>query len=356
MLRRIIALSLVVPLLFTFTFAVPNTSFADRRAEQEKLNKIRKQKKEQKETVEQVESKLKKSEAELQKIEKKIAEYDNKLNQLNRDLTRNQQDLNKKRDQVSNIVRRLYIQGDTRYMAEILSAKSFSEFLLRFETLRTLVKRETRLLSGYRQTKKKIEKSVKDLNIAKKKQEPLLKEFKDKHSQIEELYKKENKELAKLEKQEEATLKDIQELDRLARQVSGQYGGVNLGTGILGFPTTRGKVSWNFGQNRGSHIHAGIDIARPIGTPIFASDSGVVALTKSNPGGYGYYIIINHGNGLSTLYAHMYPYTVTVGVGDRVRKGQVIAKVGNNGRSTGPHLHFEVRKNGTPVNPRNYIR
>lgn len=355
--HRIIALSLIVPLLFTFTFVAPDVSFADRRSEQqEKLNRIRKEKKEQKETVEQVKTKLKQSEAELQKIEKKIAEYDQKLNQLNRDLTRNQQALNKKKGQVSSIVRRLYIQGDTRYMAEILSARSFSEFLLRFETLRTIVKREAKLLSSYKEIKKKIEKAVNELNTAKKKQEPLLKEYKQKYTQIEQLYEKENKELAKLEKQEEATLKDIQELDRLARQVSGLYGDVDLGTGILGFPTTRGKVYWNFGQNRGSHIHAGIDIPRSIGTPIFAADSGIVTLTKSNPGGYGYYIIINHGGGLSTLYAHMYPYTVTVGVGDRVRKGQVIAKVGNNGRSSGPHLHFEVRKNGSPVNPRHYIR
>lgn len=343
----------MLPLIFTLV--VPSGSFADRKAEQEKLNKIRKEKKEQKETVEQVQTNLKKSKAELEKIEKQISEYDEQLNQLNRDLSKSQEDLGKKRDQVSKIMRRLYIQGDTRYMVEILSAESFSEFLLRFETLRTLVKRETRLLSGYREVKEKIEKSLKDLNIAKKKQEPLLKEFEKQYSEIESLYKKENKELAELERQEEATLKDIQELDRLARQASEQYGGVNLGTGILGFPTTRGRVSWNFGQNRGSHIHAGIDIARPIGTPIFAADSGVVSLTKSNPGGYGYYIIINHGNGLSTLYAHMYPYTVTVKKGDRVEKGKIIAKIGNNGRSSGPHLHFEVRKNGSPVNPRNYI-
>ncbi len=354
MLRRFIAVLLVLPLIFVI--AVPDTSYADRKAEQEKLDKIRKEKKEKKETVEQVEENLKKSKAELEKIEKQISEYDQQLSQLSRELSKTQEDLSKQRDHVSKIFRRLYIQGDTRYMAEILSAESFSQFLLRFETMRMLVKRETRLLSNYRKGKEKIEKSLKDLDAAKKKQEPLLKEFEEKYAEIEEIYKKENKELAELEKQEEATLKDIQELDRLARQASEQYGGVNLGTGILGFPTTRGTVYWNFGQNRGSHMHAGIDIPRPIGTPIFASDSGVVSLTKSNPGGYGYYIIINHGNGLSTLYAHMYPYTVTVKVGDRVRKGQVIAKVGNYGRSSGPHLHFEVRKNGNPVNPRNYIR
>lgn len=344
---------LILPLVITFV--IPSTSFADRREEQEKLNRIRQEKKEQKETVKEAEAKLKKSKAELEKVEKQIADYDQKMNQLNRNLSKNQQDLDKKKEQVSKVVRRLYIQGDTRYMAEILSARSFSEFILRFETLRTLVKRETRLLSNYQDIKRNIEKSIKNLEAAKKKQQPLLKEFEKRLSEVEDLYKKANKELAELEKQEEATLKDIQELDRLARQASEQYGGVNLGTGILGFPTTRGSVSWNFGQNRGTHIHAGIDIARPIGTPIFAADSGVVSLTKSNPGGYGYYVIINHGNGLSTLYAHMYPYTVTVGVGDRVRKGQVIAKVGNNGRSSGPHLHFEVRKNGTPVNPKNYL-
>lgn len=354
MIRKILTCVLIVPLVFSVSF--PSSSFADneKKEKEEKLEKIRTEKKKQKSELKQVQENLQKSKTELSKIENNIEKYDKKIEQLNKSLNQNQKELNKQKEQVHNMIRRLYVQGDTRYMAEILTADSFSEFLLRFETLRMIVKRETNLLTSFQNTKEKIEKARKDIEESKKKQEPLLKVAEKKYIQIKSLYSKENQELAKLEKEEEATLKDIQELDKNAKDAANKFNN-NLGSGILGFPTTRGPVYWNYGQNRGSHIHAGIDIPRPIGTPLYAADSGVVSLTKSNPGGYGYYIIINHGNGLSTLYAHMYRNTVTVSVGQKVRKGQLIARVGNNGRSSGPHLHFEVRKNGNPVNPRNYL-
>jgi murein DD-endopeptidase MepM/ murein hydrolase activator NlpD len=106
---------------------------------------------------------------------------------------------------------------------------------------------------------------------------------------------------------------------------------------------------------RNGRMHQGIDIAKYLGAPILAADSGVVVLMKSNPGGFGYYIVIDHGNGYKTLYGHMYRSTVTVNVGDHVKKGDKIAEIGNNGRSTGPHLHFEVHVNGKPVNPCRYF-
>lgn len=352
MLRRILFWALVVSLAFSFSF--PTSSFADKKAEQEKLDKIRKEKEKQKVEVDKVQGKLNKSKLELEKIEKKIAAYDQKIEQLNKQIAVNQKELNSKEQHVNKMVRRLYVQGDARYMAELLSAKSFSEFLLRFETIRTLVKRETNMLTSYQNTKNKMEQARKKIEDEKKKQSPFVKAAKQKYDQIKTAFNKESSQLEKLEEKEEATLKDIQELDKLAKQVSGSFNN-NLGSGILGFPTTRGMVFWNYGQNRGSHIHAGIDIPRPVGTPMYAADSGIVSLTKSNPGGYGYYIIINHGNGLSTLYAHMYQSSVRVRVGQKVKKGQLIAEVGNNGRSSGPHLHFEVRKNGGTVNPKNYL-
>ena len=91
-----------------------------------------------------------------------------------------------------------------------------------------------------------------------------------------------------------------------------------------------------------------MDIGAPSGTPIKAAEAGVV-IHAAPWGGYGNCIIIDHGGGVSTLYAHC--SSLAVGNGRQVTQGQVVGYVGSTGLSTGPHLHFEVRRNGTPVNP-----
>ena len=99
--------------------------------------------------------------------------------------------------------------------------------------------------------------------------------------------------------------------------------------------------------------HTGMDLAVPTGTPIRAALPGTVTVSTYNRGGYGYYIMIDHGNGLSTLYGHC--SQLLASVGRTVEAGDVIALSGSTGRSTGPHLHFEVRVNGERTNPRSYL-
>ena len=101
-------------------------------------------------------------------------------------------------------------------------------------------------------------------------------------------------------------------------------------------------------------LHTGVDIACSWGTPIRAADSGRVTRVQYGRTGYGYNIIIDHGNGIQTLYGHL--SEINVVVGQYVAKGEIIAKEGSTGRSTGPHLHFEVIIGGVKVNPLNYVR
>lgn len=103
---------------------------------------------------------------------------------------------------------------------------------------------------------------------------------------------------------------------------------------------------------RWDHWHKGVDLATPVGSPVYAADGGTV-LTAQTSDSYGNYIVIDHGNGLQTLYAHN--SALLVRVGDTVSKGTQIALSGNTGNSTGPHLHFEVHQNGTAVNPEWYL-
>lgn len=122
-------------------------------------------------------------------------------------------------------------------------------------------------------------------------------------------------------------------------------------------PNTGTKLLWPAGVRRISQYfgwrHTGLDIAGPVGTPIYAAEDGVVETAGWNSGGYGNYIIINHGDGLRTLYGHA--SKLFVSRGEKVTRGQVIMAMGSTGRSTGSHLHFEVRINGFK-NPLSYIR
>jgi len=96
-------------------------------------------------------------------------------------------------------------------------------------------------------------------------------------------------------------------------------------------------------------LHAGLDFAAPIGTPIYATANGTIKEANFNEGGYGNHVVINHGYGYETLYGHM--VRIKARVGNKVKRGEVIGWVGSTGKSTGPHCHYEVHKNGNPVDP-----
>ena len=124
-----------------------------------------------------------------------------------------------------------------------------------------------------------------------------------------------------------------------------------VATGAFLMPT-RGSISSRYGMRNG-RMHKGLDVAARAGTPIKAADGGTVVFTGRR-GAYGNLVEINHGNGYVTRYAHC--STINVKKGAKVYKGQVIAKVGSTGRSTGSHLHFEVIKNGSNKNPASYVK
>ncbi|MBI4300385.1 MAG: M23 family metallopeptidase [Chloroflexi bacterium] len=113
------------------------------------------------------------------------------------------------------------------------------------------------------------------------------------------------------------------------------------------WPTT-GPIFTYFSWN-----HEGIDISPPYGTPVYASRDGVVVETVKLGWSYGWYILVDHGDGYKTRYSHLSEFDV--GVGEQVARGQLIGRVGNTGRSTGPHLDFRITKNGVEVNPLDYL-
>jgi len=159
-----------------------------------------------------------------------------------------------------------------------------------------------------------------------------------------------------LEAAEDQLVRESEQLGALIRQKIAASTGIVRGTGRFVFPANA-NISSGFGNRVHpilgyNRFHAGIDFSASHGATIRAADSGRVIFSGWY-GGYGQAVIIDHGNGLSTLYAHA--SRLFVGEGQTVQQGQSIAAVGSTGLSTGPHLHFEVRQNGNPVNPMAYL-
>ena len=151
----------------------------------------------------------------------------------------------------------------------------------------------------------------------------------------------------------EAQLEEVNQLELLQAVRSKHF---NLAATPSIWPS-EGWVTSGFGYRKSPftgrrEFHKGLDISAPVGTPIYAPASGRIVF-KGRKGGYGLYVAMNHGNEYSTNYGHL--HDINVKDGQEVKRGEIIGYVGNSGRSTGPHLHYEIRVNGVPVNPERYI-
>ena len=156
--------------------------------------------------------------------------------------------------------------------------------------------------------------------------------------------------LAEIDALEEQSAALAERIRQAQQQSSSAPVVVSSGSGVLGWPVS-GPVTSGFGLRWG-RMHEGIDIAVAEGTPVRAAGAGTV-IYAGWMGGYGNLVVVDHGNGLSTAYAHN--SSLGVGVGQSVTAGQVVSYSGNTGNSTGPHVHFEVRVNGSAVDPLGYL-
>ena len=156
--------------------------------------------------------------------------------------------------------------------------------------------------------------------------------------------------------QEEALESDIQSMIAEMERQEAANSITSTGTYIWPLPGYSPGSAYGWRMHPIYHemrFHAGEDIGAPSGTPILAADSGMATVIADNGNGYGNYIMINHGGGRVTLYAHMSAFAISNGA--TVSQGQVIGYVGSTGNSTGPHLHFEVRVNGATTDPKSYF-
>ena len=302
---------------------------------------------------------LEKARKQVMEREQQVAALHEETAQKKMSLIEKQKKLRKLEARFETVLVHMYKRNHkNQYLYYLLSADSVSEFLMRLDILSLFVENESAVIEQYLKEKKALEEEVALVEKSKKEKEILLLEARQQLSRYMALYQQ-NESLHPGEEQESEKVQQVYREGKNRQVRKSRSSDVTVTPpppsqkeeDSLAWPQPGGKVTSEYGDRNGKHD--GIDIKNSMGSPIVAASSGIVVLTKSDPGGYGYYIVIDHGNGLKTLYAHMYPSTVKVEVGDHVQKGQQIASVGNYPQLV-PYLHFEIHENGKPVDPLQY--
>ena len=402
--KKLAFLSVIIFSLLTSSLITSGKSISDLKEEQEKINE---QKEETDNHLQEVNELKENAQTERDILDIELVEATHELELVQNELKETTELLNqtileleeaaRQREKHYSIFRErfaaMYENGNTGYLDVILNSDNFSDLLKRIEYINFIMDYDNNLVNDLIEIERTIEEKA--LQIEKKKAEvevllaqqeektlALEAKLEEKRLLIEKLeadansYQQQIDELEASDKEiqkliEEAEAEEQRKREEAARQAAAAAAsGRSSATyyddssftytgGQLAWPVPgRGRISSSFGNRRNpisgrSEYHTGIDIPAPTGTDIIAVEDGVV-LSAGWQNGYGYTVVISHGSGLSSMYAHN--SKLVVSAGQSVVRGQVIAKAGSTGYSTGPHLHFEIRLNGKHVNPVNYIK
>ena len=389
--RKIISLCAAFTVVLSCSFVSVGSQQAYGASVQDKINQATKEKKEALEKLNQ--SKEKKAEEvakkekldhEIDLLEAELSEIDVIINEAEQGIVQKEQEIadyeaqiEKNDEDFRRRLRALDESNTASYIDLLLEAKSFSDFFARLETIREISEHDQSIIDGLANLKQGVESSRNELVLKRDEQKEARSLVTDKKSTLDAkkaeqtaLINQLNSDIDLQEKLYEESAKLEQQLkDSIRSSLSSSTSSVNSTTpsgqtlrysgGRFTFPApSMISVTSPYGYRthpvtgQKSKFHSGMDLAAPQGTNVLAAESGVVRMAGWN-GGYGYCVIIDHGSGVATLYGHN--SKLLVSSGQSVSRGQVIAKVGSTGVSTGPHVHFEVLLNGSTTNPAPYI-
>jgi len=348
------------------------------RSQQQNLNrKIREKEKELKETKKEqqtifgqlrgISDTIEKTEKELESIRNKKAETEEAIETTEEELADAEARLEERTQVLAVRLKEIYQQGEVNYLEVLLQATSFRDFLVRYHLLEKIAQQDMQLVEEIEAERKVIEEKKADLEAKHRRLASLEEEAK---SNMELLEKKKGEKqvlMAALETEKEAIERGLAELEQASSEIAakiraatardGGYSGTPSGRFVWptpGYSRITSQYGWRTHPILGTkRMHTGIDIGAPSGTTIKSGDAGAV-VHAGWLGAYGNAVVVDHGGGISTLYGHM--SSVAVREGQQVSAGQKLGAVGSTGWSTGPHLHFEVRQNGDPVNPWTYLK
>lgn len=267
-------------------------------------------------------------------------------------------------------VRAMEENGEYTYLSIIFGSKSLSQLMSNLDMIGEIMDADKRIYDQYTAARENAEEIKAEYETTLSALADKQAEYEAEKADLEAKIAEANDMIAQLEEeintnydlylevlaQEEALESDIQNMIAEMERQEAANSITSTGTYIWPLPGYSPGSAYGWRMHPIYHemrFHAGEDIGAPSGTPILAADSGMATVIPDNGNGYGNYIMINHGGGRVTLYAHMSAFAISNG--ETVSQGQVIGYVGSTGNSTGPHLHFEVRVNGATTDPKSYF-
>ena len=318
---------------------------------------------------------------EIDAVQKRIDETQAEINKAEKEIEKKEQEFDGVYEEYCQRLRAMYISGNVSMLEVLLESGDISSILTRAEMVKSVSEQDSATLDDLMTKMEEINKEREELannkiqlgkdkdslNSRKQELQKSIDEYNSSKAELNAEVEECNAALASLDDKRSEVKETIDTNQEQKRQIEAEInnalsgsgsnkpgsGNYNPGTGQLAYPTSYRQISAGYPNYSNGSYHGGVDWPCPTGTAVHASDSGVVVIAKKLTYSYGQYILIDHGNGLSTLYAHN--SSLVVGVGDKVSKGQIIAYSGESGNATGPHAHFEVRLNGTRVNPMSYL-
>ncbi|GMB01730.1 peptidoglycan DD-metalloendopeptidase family protein [Pelosinus sp. IPA-1] len=297
-------------------------------------------------------------------VQKKLSETEEKIEVNSAVLAKAEKSLSERGVILNKRIRDIYQNGQLNYLDVLFGANDFGDFTTRMEILKRIMNKDIELIVKVKAERELVLQKRSELESDRASILTLKQVAIEKKKIIESSKKEREAVLASAVSERDTAEQSYQELLETSRKIEdmirrnqNKKQGPSSGTGSMMWPTDVTEITSPYGWRTHpifgtSRYHSGIDIGADYGDSVRAADSGVV-MYADWMGGYGKAVIIEHGNGISTLYGHN--SELLVSEGQRVRKGEVISRVGSTGYSTGPHLHFEVRQNGSPTNPMDYL-
>ena len=319
--------------------------------------------------IQELEDKIMAYESEMAEQGAKMEELQNSIDEANAKLELASQSYEEKSDLLAKRLVAIYESGDVQYLDVLLKSKNITDFLSRYYMIEEIVKYDSELIEQLQNekndietTKQKLENEQAEIKIIKARSEQtsiVLSNMKTlQQSYINDLSDDEKK----LQEQLTAYKKEQEEIEaQILAATNNIDADIQYTGGEMLWPVAISGTVITSGYGVREHPiqgivkeHTGIDIGNaPLGTPVVAAADGVVTYAGWL-GGYGNCVMINHGDGIVTLYGH--GNEIFTSLGKKVKQGDTIMAVGSTGNSTGPHLHFEVRVNGNYTNPLNYVK